>query len=277
MKFGSLCYRNNINLGDQIQSLATEQHLPGIDRLFDRDTLSMEHVDEPFLLIMQGWFSMTPKLCFPPSQNITPIFFGFHLANYNGGYEHFLSDEAIGYFKKHEPIGCRDRQTQVLLSDRNIDTYLTGCLTLTFPARECSPVIGKVILVDADKIAVPAALAKGAIKVTHRLPTPIFSEPAKREMASGLIDLYRDKASLVITTRLHCALPCIAMGIPVVFFGQEKDPRFSVLQEVCLPIHRFTTPEDQVDWEPEALHIDPMKKWISDAIEKQIEEKLCSH
>lgn len=90
MKFACMEYRNNYNLGDQIQSLAAAEFLPEISRWIDRDTLSLENLDEPHLLIMQGWFSMTPETSFPPAKNIKPLFFGFHISPFREGYKHFL-------------------------------------------------------------------------------------------------------------------------------------------------------------------------------------------
>jgi hypothetical protein len=43
--------------------------------------------------------------------------------------------------------------------------------------------------------------------------------------AQNLLDNYYNNARVVITTFLHCALPCIAMGIPViVFYPNHKKP-----------------------------------------------------
>ena len=46
--------------------------------------------------------------------------------------------------------------------------------------------------------------------------------------ARGLLETYAN-AGLVITSRLHCALPCIAMGTPVVFVGAYDNSRFQGL------------------------------------------------
>lgn len=40
MKFGGFRYNRLNNLGDQIQSIATENFLPELNRRFTRDTLS---------------------------------------------------------------------------------------------------------------------------------------------------------------------------------------------------------------------------------------------
>src|SRR5690606_30999823 len=42
------------------------------------------------------------------------------------------------------------------------------------------------------------------------------SDEEKFKMAETLLKKYA-KAKLVITSRIHCALPCLAMGTPVIF------------------------------------------------------------
>jgi hypothetical protein len=54
-----------------------------------------------------------------------------------------------------------------------------------------------------------------------------------------LLHQYRTSASMVITTRLHAALTCSAMGIPVVFFFHPKDPRASSAGQIGLAIHTY--------------------------------------
>ena len=83
MKYASLRYPSASNLGDEIQSLATEQHLPRVDVRLDRDSLCLFKASEPHILVMQGWFSHSPQTCFPPSSSIVPVFIGFHLENYD--------------------------------------------------------------------------------------------------------------------------------------------------------------------------------------------------
>lgn len=206
------------NLGDEIQSLAAEQFLPHIDTYLDRDTLAHVKIDKHFL-IMNGWFSHFPEYCFPPSDSIIPIFVGFHITSDNKTKDIFLSPKGIEYFKRHEPIGCRDKFTAELLAAKGIKSFYSKCLTLTFPKREAEPKEGKVFIVDAVmKVPIPESLREKAFIVTHgETVHSLYDNKIKIAQAKSLLEAYRNEASLVITTRLHCALPCIAMGIPVVF------------------------------------------------------------
>src|SRR5262249_34723370 len=73
-----------------------------------------------------------------------------------------------------------------------------------------------------------------------------------------------------ITTFLHCALPCIAMGIPVVAFlprpqydfqPTSDEERFSGLMQIA-PVHRFGNTSD-VDWNPRPIDVERIKKTIA--------------
>lgn len=157
-----------------------------------------------------------------------------------------------------------------LLQEKGVNAFLSHCLTLSFPTRNMASKADKVILVDAEKVNVPEKLTREAIRVSHRLPSHRYTEKAKLETAASLLRLYRKQARLVITTRLHCALPCLAMGIPVVFFGNGDDSRVSVLKEVGLPIYGLSTRQGQIDWEPKVHGIDPIRDWIIDTIDKRL-------
>jgi hypothetical protein len=236
MKFAVLKYNFSTNLGDEIQSLAAEQFLPRVDRKFDRENLHNIAENERHVLIMNGWFCHHPADCFPLSDSIVPVFTGFHI--YREKTQYFLTPQCIEYFKKHEPIGCRDLKTMELLAGKGVNAFYSKCLTLTFPKRNVEPNNGKVFLVDIDTIPIPESLYRGAIHITHGIED-LYGDDLKKAMAKKLLELYRDEARLVITTRLHCALPCIAMGVPVIFFGNSSDSRISLLKDLNIKINRM--------------------------------------
>jgi hypothetical protein len=87
----------------------------------------------------------------------------------------------------------------------------------------------------------------------------------------------------VITTFLHCALPCIAMGIPVVVFlprpqydfQETSDPeRFSGLMRIA-PVHRFADAA-RVDWNPLSIDVEPIKQTISLDFQNRVAAALAS-
>jgi len=88
--------------------------------------------------------------------------------------------------------------------------------------------------------------------------------------ARDLLALYRTQARVVITTFLHCALPCLAMGIPVVVFlpraqnesqRTSDEERFSGLMQIA-PVHRFGNTA-RVDWSPPPQDIESLKETVS--------------
>ena len=90
--------------------------------------------------------------------------------------------------------------------------------------------------------------------------------------AAAMLALYRDQARLIVTSLLHCALPAIAMGIPVVMFypinserGHQSDrERFSSLEHL-IPIWRIED-MDQVDWSPTPPDVGAIKLALLDRL-----------
>lgn len=243
MKIASFKYDGLSNLGDQIQSLAAEQHLPSVDEQLNRDSLNMVLGLEKHFIIMNGWFSSIPQN-WPPSEAIEPLFFGFHIALQRGTKERFLQPDSIAYLKRFEPIGCRDRRTRDWLHEKGVDAYYTKCLTLTFPRRKTTPKDGKIYLIDVHKhYPLPKHIRKAGVRLSHGC-SDAFGDEVKRAMAKRLLELYRESAALVVTSRLHCAMPCVAMGIPVVYLGKPGDYRTSILEDIGLPVHRYNMPKN---------------------------------
>ena len=69
--------------------------------------------------------------------------------------------------------------------------------------------------------------------LSHNFPADMLPDNKKRfELAEELIKKYA-KADLVITSLLHCALPCLGLGIPVIFIPDSiDDERFGGLIEL---------------------------------------------
>lgn len=254
MKYGILTYDEDevgFNVGDNIQSLAAKQFLPKVDVFINRERLA-EYKGEKVKLIMNGWFTHNLKNWLP-SEDISPFFISFHINAPVAKY--LLNPESVNYLKKHQPIGCRDNNTVKLLKDKGVDAFLTSCLTLTLDSYKVhdnersdniyivDPLYGyptkqrlfknykyviKNILngkfMDLGKRKkhlnkiIDKELLKNAIYVTQVLPPNKFSDHEKFEIADEILKKYA-KAKLVITSRIHCALPCLAMGTPVIFLN----------------------------------------------------------
>lgn len=70
-------------------------------------------------------------------------------------------------------------------------------------------------------------------------------------MAQERLDEYA-QAKLVITSRLHCVLPCLAFGTPVIFIHKNlDDPRFAGLLSYFhhYSVDKILSDEEMVDWD----------------------------
>ena len=252
MKYGLLTYEENkkfFNVGDNIQSLAAKQFLPRVDEYVNREELA-SYKGDPIQLIMNGWFTHNIHN-WVPNDKIDPIFVSFHMNNTAA--PAMLSEKGINYLKKHEPIGCRDQFTADILKGKGIDAFFTGCLTLTLDSYKVddSERGDEIYIVDPlysyprpekifynTKITVKNILNGTAFQlgkkdkhlknfisrellesaefINQEPPSNIYTDEEKFAMAEELLHKYA-KAKLVITSRIHCALPCLALGTPVIF------------------------------------------------------------
>jgi hypothetical protein len=285
MKYATLSFSQSGNVGDHVQSIAIERLLPRLDTHLDRSFLATSSTKDPTLLVLNCWFSNCTTT-FPPAQGIKPIFYGFHIHEEIKG--EFLTPTSIDYLKKHQPIGCRDHGTAKMLKEAGIETFYSRCLTLTLPRRAFPPKAGKIIAVDAYDIPMPSSIKKSAIHISHIVPV-VLSEESKRSIASELLKYYSDNASLIITTKLHCALPCAAMGIPVVFFGDVNDYRLEVLKDIGITVNPYKLPKNKilkqayikyrkfnmasirhVDWAPSPVDFEQQKCMMSAQLKEMI-------
>lgn len=259
MKYGLLTYDEDevgFNVGDNIQSIAARQFLPQVDTFINREKLAKYEGDK-VKLIMNGWFTHNIKN-WTPSNDVIPLFISFHINQPVAQY--LLDDRGVNYLKKHQPIGCRDYNTVKLLQEKGIEAYYTGCLTLTLDSYKVDDDEreGNIYIVDPLygyptkqrlfknykyaiknilnarvlkigkrkkhlKNIIDKQLLKNAIYINQVLPPNKYTDKAKFEMADEILKKYA-KAKLVITSRIHCALPCLAMGTPVIFLNGFSDP-----------------------------------------------------
>ncbi|MGH5434978.1 polysaccharide pyruvyl transferase family protein, partial [Klebsiella pneumoniae] len=198
-------------------------------------------------MIMNAWYMANPAN-FPPSDKIDPLYVSVHLNS--SIINKFFTPQVIAHFKSHEPIGCRDNHTRDLLKAKGIDAYYSGCMTLTLGHSYKRTQVGdEVIFVDImhDSLSLkklikqPLRLGKrvlnGRIKelairrnILQKyfeddvLENAIYIEQMVPYINAGegfkMADEYLKRlssAKFVVTSRIHTALPCLAMGTPVIF------------------------------------------------------------
>lgn len=273
LEYSGEFFADSFNLGDDIQTLAVSRLVPHVDGYVSREALAQ--VAEPCTVPLNGYFLNSTN--WPPAPVVRPVFYAFHMAR--EGQAVLLSAQSIEYLKRWQPIGCRDRGTQALLASHGVEAYYSRCLTLTLPRREQAPEDGQVFLVGlsrAARQAVPKALRRGSVTVDQaRVRLPVDKTPLKLALAAELLEQYRRRARLVITSKIHCAMPCIAMGIPVVFLyddGRRDDYRVQIIEELiginyirCKGVHAPLINRwrgRSINWSPPITDIESLKQEI---------------
>lgn len=275
------------NIGDCIQTIAvcealkqTGLNLKYVVEGINRDDMR-NYEGESIFLPMQAWYGNSYGIsCLPPSEKIRPVFIGFHLSKDDDAREDFESRNGVSFLKKYEPIGCRDHDTEKYLRSKGVNAYFSACMTLTLPKREKSPENGKVFIVDVSTSIVnrlPEKIKNDAISdITHyyffnEYPVTWNEALHMEDVARDTLLRYKNEASMVITSRIHCAMPCLAMGIPVVFIHSWPDDiRLDVLSGI-LPVY---TPDDipAIDWNP----VVPDLRALKDAMLRNFERRMSA-
>ncbi|MCY4162223.1 MAG: polysaccharide pyruvyl transferase family protein [Flavobacteriaceae bacterium] len=246
-----IAYPHSQNLGDWIQSLIITYVWHQEFMECDREQLD-GYRGSKVKLICNGWFLENPQK-WPPSNDITPLFISFHITP--KAIKELTKPESIAYFKKFEPIGCRDFHTRDLLHQYGVKSYFSGCITLAYEKQffklENVPSSGIVVASALDRLKPTIHPRKNAISFVlevmklplkfwkyqwavkrlnqklKKIDKPIIKlsqiisiKRLKTENPKQLAMDYLKKiahAELVITSRIHTALPAVAMNIPVLF------------------------------------------------------------
>lgn len=251
MKKAVISYHHSDNLGDYIQTLAAEGYLSGDIARFDRDSLHQDPEDE-YKLLVNGWFMEKPQN-WPPHPKFKPLFVSFHLNP--TAEKQMLNSEGVAYLKKHQPIGCRDSHTLKRLQSKGIEAYFSACLTLGLTQPQGSTKRSKsapiLVLSPFERLAIMGkpldSNSKGILQVLKAVYNRYRFRKAQQRLDAFLSviekevvyksQIVADKkntnttlfqlaqsqlesiaaARLVITSRIHTALPAVALGTPVVF------------------------------------------------------------
>lgn len=252
MKYGLILNLATDNIGDDIQSCAAARFLPTVDCVIDRENLDrFDNGGEPVKVIMNGWY-MYNKFNWPPSEDIDPLWVSVHISesDYFGIGEKFLTGPGGEYLRQYSPVGARDESTLEMLRRSGIDAYLSGCLTLTLPRNDNAEKTDEILLVDVDPASEQCIRRhfpeERYISVTHKVEAETYRLlPVKERMerAKALLRRYQS-AKCVITSRLHCALPCLALGTPVLLL--YKDEFASRIKSFLEYLH-YSTPDNLSD------------------------------
>lgn len=231
MKYGLIVYPDSLNLGDDIQSYADEQFLPHTDYIINREKLDGFCTEDGKRVgvIMGGWY-LYQHLNWPPSPFIMPLPISMHFDTFysrTAGEKItrnlVFEDYGATWLLENGPIGCRDDGTKKLLEEYGIPAYFSGCVTLTLcPFSEVEQ-HGKICLVDVPeevKKYIKRESKTECVEMTHTVKMETLSWNQRKNIVKDRLRYYQG-ASLVVTTRLHAALPCLALGVPVLFVKER--------------------------------------------------------
>jgi hypothetical protein len=265
------------NLGDHIQLLAADRLLrrAGVEVEFriDRDdevaaSQALDELSSPAGILLNGWFKTNPAQ-WPPHRNLIPMYLGFHVRLFQA--PSLVAEPALENYAKFGPVGCRDNYTMSLLAQHGSEVFLSNCLSLLNPRRLEDPETQTEIFVVSrdERIREYVPFAVGEYEYINQYSnTDDFDD--NLSSAINLLDKYKNRARLIITSMLHCALPAIAMGIPVVVFYPLAQPeqhqsdreRFSTLERMIRVYHMSEA--HRVDWAGRSVDV---SEWKFDLLE----------
>lgn len=193
------------------------------------------------------------------SHRILPVFLGLTL----GGINH-LSQTNIDLLKKFSPVGCRDERTMRVLLDQGVDAYMQGCIVATFSKREKLETQKKVFFINPEKGIreyIPEELLENYEFFSHdyyMTDEELFQEGGLYKFGERIIEKYRAEARLVVTSKYHAAIICLALGIPVIMIIENNYFKYSWLEKY-IPIYE---PKDyaNINWNPEPVCIPDSEK-----------------
>ena len=254
MEIAVLGFVGSKNIGDYIQTKAAIDIVDSKKtRILDRENLD-KYNDDDIKTIVNGWFMENPKN-WPPSNRIIPLFISFHINPSAQG--ELLKKESLEYLKKHEPIGCRDHYTRDILIEKGIKAYYSSCVTTSLQRskylkknkkpegiivigafdrldpsinkKTFSQLIISTLKYPLKKIVYNLKLLKFNKHLNNQKTTikrhsqivskPIISHNEGLKLAEEMLEKIAS-SEILITSRIHAALPAIAMGLKVVFIDE---------------------------------------------------------
>lgn len=271
-----------VNLGNYVQWIAIEKlySYVGIDEK-DIIRLSSEELrtyNGEQMILPINYIMFDTDMCayttrdkrFVFSDCITPLFLGFSVKN---GYWEW-TEERIEYFKKYEPIGCRDYLTWKTMVDLGIKAYLSGCITWTLPLHKNRKAGNTTYFVEAPKALekyIPLELKKNCKCISQEIEITeeeFYDYSYGYRLTKELLEEYDRNAKLVVTSRLHCASPCMAMGIPVILAKEYYGHPYDLLKKF-LPMYSYKNLE-QIDWNPGTVDMESYKRIALDCAKKRL-------
>lgn len=206
------------NIGDDMQSLVLrrwlnlrEDEVTYVDR--DKHTLT-GNSDGTITLLINGFIGEGAlPIQSNESCNIDPVFVAVHL--------YVIDKDGPGKLQQlagAAPVGCRDYITQKRCNERGVPAYYSGCPTILCETADVNEDID-ILLVDVNPRSLPD-LPEKHIRYSSNMISSKTPFLKRREMCLRRWELL-SRSRLVVTSKLHAAMPALGMGKPVVFIHEN--------------------------------------------------------
>ena len=225
-----------------MQSLAGAQYLPCVEAWVDHTALASHRPPAPHsstLALGNAWWGATGWGAFtlPPSPSLRLLLTSVNINDWRS----VSSPASLSYLRREGPVGARDTKTLAQLLANRVPARFSGCLTLTL-----SPLLrwggGGVVVVDtavggggwqgeawvggekqleAVSTLVPNLTRDEVVTYSHNVGS--YSDVSFHHHFQHAYHslLAVGGARLVVTSRIHVALPAVALGTPVIFVFLE--------------------------------------------------------
>lgn len=210
-----------VNVGDEVQSFTGIQLLPYIDTFVDRGQLTLpKNYTQSTMMFFNAWWG-EPNQLWPPNK----LFASQLLSMHTQPTIHRQFIRNISYLLEREAVGARDPYSLRFFRSNKIESFFSACVTLLIKNRyEQKDRTSNVYVVDVlDKNLHLVPNSTNYKIISHFQDCTKCTRQKLLQYAYERIDMYA-KAKLVVTQRIHAALPCVAMGTPVVFINSAKAP-----------------------------------------------------
>lgn len=252
-----LKYKSN-NIGDDIQTIAVTDILDKMN--VEYKYIYRDHInnfdfnsDDDNYIIFNGWFTngygideyyagyaKDNIILWPPKGHFKPIFYSFHISEWGppGDREinyKLVDEESVRFYKSFATFGCRDEHTLNVMKKLGVDCYNSKCITLSLNKNLYINNINKNVLfvdVPAEHDGILNEATKsyyGDITIKRLTNHTVLTDFNDRLFLAKEHLMNFSSAELVITTRLHVLLPCLAFGTPVIFLVDDNDKNNSRL------------------------------------------------
>lgn len=258
--------RSFVNLGDMIQTEAIlyVYERMGIKRedVIRIDINELNHYNGEYLILpininlSLNWIIDV----FPLPERIIPVFLGL---SYFAAQE--FPQKLKDYFRRYEPIGCRDEFTLEVMRKNQIEAYLFGCITAVLPQRSANMEGNKVFFVDVPRSFIDFSkdyfeMVNEHVEVISHIRNGIefYDSTYIEKETQDLLERYKKEAKLVVTSRLHCMSPCMAMGISVIPVTDNISPRMGWVDRYL----NIYTPEtyERIEWKGQKVSYETIKE-----------------